>query len=488
MDPLILVNAACALLSLGVGLFAGWWCFGAGSATKNANKLENEAEVALEKRIAAERSLMATNRIQDLAAGIANDVGDHNKIVKTITNNLKEVESADAEAQKSELATALRQLVTANEDLQNRLEKAESQIKTQALEIEAHESEAHTDSLTQLANRRAFDTELSRRFAEWQRKATTFSLMILDVDHFKVFNDTHGHQAGDEVLRKVAASLTETCREMDIPCRYGGEEFAIILPATPSRDATGLVERLRKGIESMTVEFEGKSLNVTASFGLAQITAEDNEQSLLKRADEALYAAKDAGRNLGYQHDNGNCIPVVGRPATKKKSGNNLAAEKVPAKVLDRLPNRTRFSEELRRRVSESHRTSQPLTVIAVDLAGYNDLISEFGEGVGRLTLNSLAQFLQAALREMDLLGRLNDGRFIIMLPGSDKENAEIVGCRVAQALSKCSVPIGDEKIELEAKLCVADLLADDTAVTIMSRAEEGVELPETPVGQPVLV
>ena len=114
--------------------------------------------------------------------------------------------------------------------LQNRLAQAEKQIAAQAADLRSYETEARTDSLTGLANRRAFDDEMQRRFAEWQRRRTPFSLMILDIDHFKQFNDSHGHPAGDEVLRNVGKVLVKTARQMDLPCRYGGEEFAVILP------------------------------------------------------------------------------------------------------------------------------------------------------------------------------------------------------------------------------------------------------------------
>ena len=90
---------------------------------------------------------------------------------------------------------------------------------------------------------------MQRRFAEWQRRQTPFTLMILDIDHFKKFNDSHGHPAGDEVLRNVGKVLVKTARQMDLPCRYGGEEFAAILPSTDIQEARVAAERFRKAIE-----------------------------------------------------------------------------------------------------------------------------------------------------------------------------------------------------------------------------------------------
>ena len=146
------------------------------------------------------------------------------------------------------------QMLAANTELQQRLEQAEKQLAAQAAEIKAHESEARTDSLTGLSNRRAFDDELKRRLSEWQRKGTPCTLVLLDIDFFKKFNDTHGHQVGDEVLRQVAKVLAAQSREMDVPCRYGGEEFAVILPATDALKACIVAERIRAAVEASTTD------------------------------------------------------------------------------------------------------------------------------------------------------------------------------------------------------------------------------------------
>ena len=163
-------------------------------------------------------------------------------------------------------------------------------------------SKATTDRLTGLPNRAAFDDFLESQVQSRLRgKAPrALGLILIDIDEFKVFNDTHGHQAGDEVLRRVAAVLERETRKGDLCARYGGEEFALVAPHTNTFGLKTLAERLRKTVEAEPIEYEGKSLRVTASFGAACVacleSSEDGNQ-LIRLADRFLYRAKQNGRN-----------------------------------------------------------------------------------------------------------------------------------------------------------------------------------------------
>lgn len=466
---LILVNLLFAVLAMGIGFFAGAWFLG-GRTRKPSGQVALPGGLSLEQTLANERVSLASSRLRDLASGMASDVDDHSSRVEQITADLRAAEDASAEQQTLEVALALSRIIEANENLQSKLAKAEQQIEAQAKEIRNHESEARTDSLTGLSNRRAFDSQIEQRFAEWSRTAQVFSLIILDVDHFKKFNDTHGHQAGDEVLRQVAKALLSAAREMDVVARYGGEEFAIICPATSAQDAVTLVERARCSIEALAVSFEEKTLNVTASFGLAEIGSDDSPQALLKRADEALYAAKDAGRNRGFRNTGQENVPVTseGQGATPTTHG---PKEKVMTRLLDKLPNRTRFIEELRRRIAAVERSNEPLSVLAIDLPGFGQIRADYGDAIALLTLDSLAQFLANSLREMDLLGRLDEGQFVMMLPSAKADEAEVVAKRAAKALAGCSVPMGDQSIQLSTRMGVAQHRPEDSAASLVHRA-----------------
>jgi diguanylate cyclase (GGDEF)-like protein len=154
---------------------------------------------------------------------------------------------------------------------------------------------ATTDQLTGVATRRHFWDLAEQQCAAAQRHGRPLAAVMLDLDHFKVINDTHGHATGDAVLRELSARLRSLVRESDILGRYGGEEFALLLPET--EDASALAERLRATVADAAVPADHEWLHVTVSLGVSYLQPDDDLNSLLGRADAALYRAKAAGRN-----------------------------------------------------------------------------------------------------------------------------------------------------------------------------------------------
>jgi diguanylate cyclase (GGDEF)-like protein len=200
--------------------------------------------------------------------------------------------------------------VEANNTLHGELNAARNEIVEQQQQLERRTAEARTDALSGLANRRAFDDALSQGMQNAEAEGTPLCLMMLDVDHFKKFNDTHGHQAGDAVLKQVAKVLAAGARSQDLVARYGGEEFSIIFPNTSMSAAGQLAEDLRMAVAQRKFNFEGLELQVTVSAGLAEVERVDNVESLTRRADAALYAAKEGGRNRGFYAEGAAFKPI----------------------------------------------------------------------------------------------------------------------------------------------------------------------------------
>lgn len=169
------------------------------------------------------------------------------------------------------------------------------------LEAALHEqifSNATTDALTGLRSKRHLADELGREFSRAQRYNRTFSLLMIDIDHFKAVNDHHGHQVGDVTLRAVAGNVLSCLPSDSLAARYGGEEFVVLLLETKLQDAAAIAERIRQAIEELTISYREAQLQVTVSIGCAEYShGDESETRLFERADQCMYAAKQAGRN-----------------------------------------------------------------------------------------------------------------------------------------------------------------------------------------------
>ena len=188
--------------------------------------------------------------------------------------------------------------ITDSKQNERRLEDAQKKLRQQSNMLQDVNSKltelAAVDGLTQLRNRRSFEERLEDETRRWRRHGTDVSLILLDIDHFKTYNDTYGHPRGDEVLRAVGQLLRTSLRAADFAARYGGEEFAIILPNTNRAGSLVVAEQLRRAIEGATWE----ERPITASVGVATMSEEVSTPELLvDQADRALYRSKEAGRN-----------------------------------------------------------------------------------------------------------------------------------------------------------------------------------------------
>ena len=259
---------------------------------QDANERISNVSERMSRRIATVHDAIDT--AMDTATG-------YSTTLESASNDLASSPSGDAVKQMAvRLLAETRRMQDANHQLERKLEASREDIAQLQRDLDDVRRDALLDPLTKLANRKSFDEGLAREMSEARKTGVPLSLVLLDIDHFKSFNDTWGHQTGDQVLRLVAMTLKSNIKGKDVAARYGGEEFAAILPETDLEGAIILADNIRKAIQSK--ELLKRSTNeklgrLTASFGVAAYREDDTASSLIERADRCLYAAKHAGRN-----------------------------------------------------------------------------------------------------------------------------------------------------------------------------------------------
>lgn len=181
--------------------------------------------------------------------------------------------------------------------MQARLEDVENEAQNYKRRLSDQKFKSLQDSLTRLPNRTAFEERLRLEFQRWQNYATPLCVVIVDIDHFKRINDSYGHTAGDKTLQVIANTLKKSLRQTDFVCRYGGEEFVIVMPQTSTETACELLEKARHRIKSIPFKFKNTNISITMSAGVSCFVASDTPTTVFERADRALYDAKNQGRD-----------------------------------------------------------------------------------------------------------------------------------------------------------------------------------------------
>lgn len=235
------------------------------------------------------------NHIADINNRLDNyaDIGDlKGSIEQHLNHIMEEIDSYKQQEQKIDGDT-LESVKTLTMRIES-LEKEASVIRASYME---HKEKAYTDTLTQLPNRLAYEKRSLQEYARWHRYGNPLALAVCDLDFFKKINDTYGHAAGDKVLSKVGEIFNKMLRGTDFSCRFGGEEFLILLPETNTEDARLAMEKLRLKIEESPFHFRGERVQVTVSIGLSEFVKGDTLDQVFERADQAVYEAKNAGRN-----------------------------------------------------------------------------------------------------------------------------------------------------------------------------------------------
>jgi diguanylate cyclase len=428
----------------------------------------------------------AMEQIHALTGQIGENVGQHNARVQQINDELADASARGDDAMKDSLLATIQQITEANAKLQGELQSAKSRMAEQAEALQSQMAMARTDALTGALNRRAFDDEFGRRVSEFQRYRTPVSLLLFDIDHFKKFNDTYGHQTGDEVLRHTAGTLAMVMRDVDLVCRYGGEEFAVILPATDLSGAILAAERARAAVERMVVESDGQQLKVTASCGVASVLPNEDVAGVIARADQGLYGSKKAGRNCVHLHD-GNHLQRYGAdgattessaspaPAAANKAAAAKAADQADDDAfvdpLQLLPNREAFTEEVRRRIEQHQRRREPVTIVYGGVDKFNTFTAKHGRESGNVLLRAVAQYMKAVLRDQEMLARVADDQFAIILGGIDAQETIARVARITNGVQKCRLPVdGLQNARFTVSFGLAEFEAGNDADTLMQR------------------
>ncbi len=429
-----------------------------------ANELESPAMPPIEQVHAL------VGQVTEVTTTVANDVGRHNVNVQALSNELGSVAQNDPAA----VAAIVCKLLVANQELQGRLERAERTLQTHSRKLEEAIVSSRTDGLTGLTNRRALDEELRRCLVELQGQGRPAALLMLDVDHFKNFNDTHGHVAGDQALVHVAEMLRSQARASDIVARFGGEEFAVVFTAATATAIRERAERLRRAIGSRDVICDGREVRITASAGLAEAHSDDAAADWIRRADAALYAAKKAGRDRAYFAGENDMqlitIAESEKPGDSEEiSATSRAPQESGAELAPEAFADTNFFQNVAKRIAEWKRGGTTLTVLLAELDGDGEP-SVNGTADSPRPIRLAVQYARGSIREMDVITRWRQGGLAILLPCTSAADAKAVARRLQNALAQYSaIHTSDPAVSLS--IGIAEGIEGNDARRVLERA-----------------
>lgn len=239
--------------------------------------------------------------VSSAATAVRAKTDDYSGSIQSVATTIASARtSEEMKAAAAGMIEEAKRMIQENKLLEEKLIKSSAIMRQLRQEMESVRKEAMTDALTGIANRKLFDSESYRMVSEANADGKKLSLLMMDIDFFKSFNDNYGHQVGDQVIRLLARTLKDGVKGRDLPARYGGEEFAVLLPETELESAVKLGDALREALAAKEVlnRNSGERLGrITMSVGAAELGANEKVAELIERADSALYKAKAAGRN-----------------------------------------------------------------------------------------------------------------------------------------------------------------------------------------------
>ena len=308
----------------------------------------------------------------------------------------------------------------------------------------------------------------------------------------------------------------------DVPARYGGEEFAVIFPGTSVEEAAPRAEAIRREIESSVFQHEGVDLRVTGSIGLAQLQQGEDIDSLIKRADEALYASKEAGRNCGHWHDGQVIHPVAASQRSSvssdsralptaddtSKKPDSATADTVKSSTVPQPPTQPHspskestaaskgpdlpslkgvvdwqeFEDEMTFQVGQWNADGGKLSALLISIDDYERLASET-DSTGHAVLSAAAQFVKAAVRNSHVVSRYDSRSFAVLMTDADLAKAAQIGERVRRAISRCVLPVTQDGLRFTVSVGAAEFGCQDNTETLLQRTQSALEAAAAEVG-----
>lgn len=327
-NPIFFVGIASGFCTLLFGVWVG---------TRIGRSRERTSAQALRDRLQtmAQQLASMTNNMGSDVRSYNGRINDFQTQVNGIRNAREQRVARNELAQaEDEVAVLLQAILQVNEGMKQRLDETEARLESHAQAMQCYITEARTDALTGLNNRRVLDQAIDKIYLDGTRGSQQeVSFVLLDVDHFKKFNDQHGHQAGDEVLKEVGKRMRENAYGATCVARYGGEEFAAVLPFGLER-ACKIAEEIRAAINAQPIVVDGKELRISASLGVALCESSEKPKSWVRRSDTALYAAKGMGRNIVSYYYGGNCLPFGERAKSVPETPVVASQNNTPVKPL----------------------------------------------------------------------------------------------------------------------------------------------------------
>ncbi len=375
------------------------------------------------------------------------------------------------EQKNNELAVTLRKLRRSQESITQKNKELETL--------------ATKDPLTGLANRRALLEMFEREFQKAQREEKALSCVMVDIDHFKQVNDNHGHSVGDEILCVVSNALLSQCRQYDLVSRYGGEEFVLVMPGMDLEGAAAVAERIRVSIETLALNSIVPVDQLSASLGVAEFTGNiDSVLDLIEKADQALYAAKQGGRNRVVSYSNKLSVfsgPTDVQAALMDQQNSTLhRVAQLEAMVDQRtrdlenlreydpltgIPQKTIFLHSVETQMQRADRYGTQIGLLSLEISDLNRILSTFGQAATDKLIVDFVERIQTGLRRTDLvsniteehsLSRITSNEYGILLTDLDEfSQAMSVVARLRRELSEPFI-VADQKTYIGASIGIA--------------------------------